>query len=724
MPVVNPAHQFLKFPKAEVGTYTLDLDRLTTNQIPLPPTYCIPVSTLKSIAKHNHLELKFKKIRDNINLQTQEELNKATFEVQELIKQQAYPGSISKKILELYSQKLDKDFIRLTASPVDSKKLDYKREDNIKGEANMMESILLLWARNIDPTDIKENNLFPIAIVVQSQTQPDSSGIAYSLNINNGDKSKISIFSVFGVYQTPESEQDQDTFLVDQRNWQVSTQLKSNQTKIFVREADKLVKKKAPEIEDQISLSSKHVKQLAHLVRKIKLRRTDQIKIHWELVNDQLVITKIKPYFHSYENKVDKEKFQAIIIGQSITSGFISGRCSLIKNDQDLKQINPGTIAVVKKLENQHYPLIQTCSGIICENQITNIRLLNQIRHYHLPTIVNAKHAFQNLKDGQSIIFDAGTGRVYQIKSEQAVDRKLTKTSKTKLYLSVNNFDEVDEKLISLTNGVGLLRSEHLFIKTGLHPNKILKTQNSKLKQRATKEIVGFYHRFINLKKQEPQIIYRSLNLDSNQLAKLDGGELHETKEINPFLGFRGALRYLNQPDWFKYELSLITKVNSKIDKPISLMLPFVRNSFELKQLYLLIEESLDSPIYQPPIWLQLTTPENLFNIEEYLNVPLTGVSVNLKNIHALLYGVDPGFSDVYNQYSLNYQLLIPSLKNLVEKITKHNEAIKINFILPYFSQELLELAVGLGIEGVVVRPELALKTKQFIIELEQVSTS
>lgn len=720
MPVVNPAHQFLKFPKTEVGSYALELDRLASDQVPLPLTYCIPASTLKSIAKHNNLELKFKKIRDNINLQTQEELNKATLEVQKLIKQQAYPSYISKKILELYSQKLDKDFIRLTASPVDNKKIDYKREDNIKGEANMMESILLLWARNIDPTDIRENNLFPIAVIIQSQTQPDCSGIAYSLNIDNGDKSKILIFSVFGVYQAPESEQNQDTFLVDQRSWQVSSKIKSNQTKILIRAADKLVEKKAPELKNKISLSSKHVKQLAHLVRKIKLRHTDQIKVHWELVNDRLIVTKIKPYFYSYENKVDKEKFQTIIIGQSVTGGFIAGRCSLINDDQDIKQVNPGTIAVVKKLDNQHQPLVQNCSGFICENQITNAQLLNQIRHYNLPTIINAKHAFKHLKDGQSIILDAGTGKVYQIKPEQAVDRKLTKTTKTKLYLSVNNFDEVSEKLVSLTNGVGLLRSEHMFIKTGLHPNKILKTQSLKLKQKTTKEIISFYHRFINLKKQEPQIIYRSLNLDSNQLAKLDGGELHETKEVNPFLGFRGALRYLNQPHWFKYELSLITKVNSKIDKPVNLMLPFIRNSFELKQLYLLIEESLDSPIYQPPIWLQLTTPENLFNIEDYLNVPLTGVSVNLKNIHALLHGIDPGFGDVYNQYSFNYQLLIPALENLVEKIAKHNEAIKINFILPYFSQELLELAIKLKIEGVVVRPELALKTKQFLIDHEQ----
>lgn len=724
MPIVNPAHQFLNYPRSQVGSYALDLANLADNDIPLPLTFCVPIDALHAIAEHNQLEAKFAKIRTNLKAASQEELNQAVIKLQKLIKQQAYPKQVSSKLLQLYYDKLDKDFIRLTASPVDGKKIDFKREDNIRGEANMMDSILTLWSRNIDPTDISDNNLFPVAIVIQAQTQPYSSGLAYSLNVDNGDKSKISIFSVFGVYHTPQSEAERDIFIVDQRNWQIATQLKSNQKTLLIRQPDTLIVKKEPAIFNQLSLSPSQAVKLARLVKKIKLQRTDQIKLHWELVNGQLLITKIKPYYHSYENLIDKDKYQTILIGDGITSGFINGRCQIVTNKKELATIKPGMIAVVPELTKDYRALVQVCQAIICETRINNNELLNQIRHYNLPTIVNVKGALKRLKPNQLITLDASAGRIYQVKSAHTLNQELNKSTKTQVLLAVNNFDEVTEKLTLLSNGIGLLRSEHLFIKTGLHPKTILNTQAKAFQEQVVQNTVNFFHRFINLKQQEPVIIYRCNNLDTNQLAKLDGGDIYESQEKNPFLGFRGGLRYLNQSDWFKYELQLIAKINKKLDQPVNLILPFVRNSFELQQLYLLIEAEVNTPIQQPPLWLQVTTPENLFNIKDYLTIPLTGMSINIKTIHALLHGVDPGFEDVYNQYTLNYQLLIPALKQLVSIVTEHNSAIKINFILSDFSPELLELAVDLQINGIVVSPKLAQQTKQFIMDLESSSDS
>jgi pyruvate, water dikinase len=719
MPIVNPAHQFLKFPKSEVGLYALDLANLAKNKIPLPLTYCIPIQTLKTIALHNNLITKFEQIINKTNLQSQTELSQAMEKIQDLIKKQAYPHQVSKKLLQFYDEKLDKDFIRLTASPADGKKIDYKREDNIKGEANMMESILNLWARNIDSTDIQDKNLFPVAIVIQSQTQPDSSGLAYSLNLSNGDKSKISILSVFGVYALPESEQAHDSYLIDPRNWEVVEKLKADNKKLLVRQPDELVIKNNKQLANKFSLSQKQAIELAHLVRKIKLTRTDQVKLHWELVDDQIVITKIKPYYYSPNQLPNQDRYETLLIGQGVTSGFIAGRCYLIKSDKDLDKIKPGMIAVVKELNSQHRNLIQICSAIICEQTIKSPSILGKIRDYSLPTIILTKHAFSQLKNNQLVTVDASAGKVYQIKSGQAVDRKLTKTTKVKLYLAVNDFNEITESLSLLSSGIGLLRSEHQFIQTGLHPLQILKNQPDEYKEKLVGDLLRFYHRFINLKQQEPAITYRTSNLNSNQLAKLQGGHIYETPEENPFLGFRGAIRSLNQLDWFEFELEMLTKINSKIDKPVNLLMPFVRSSFELAQLYQHITDKIESPVLQPPLWLEINTPENLLNIEDYLSVPLAGISLNLKNLQALFYGIDPDFADVYNQYTHNYQLILPAIKTFTEKVKQENSRIKINLILPDFSQELLEKADDLGLDGVVVPPSLALPVKEVLVRAE-----
>lgn len=719
MPIVNPAHQFLKFSKSEVGLYALELANLAKNNIPLPLTYCIPVQTLKTIAQHNNLTSKFEQIVNNTNLQAQTELNQAIKQIQVLIREQVYPHQVSKKLLQFYTEKLDKDFTRLTASPTDGKKIDYKREDNIKGEANLMESILNLWARNIDPTDLKDKNLFPIAIVIQSQTQPDSSGIAYSLNLNNGDKSKISINSVFGVYAIPESEQAHDSFIIDQRSWKIIDKQLSDNKKIFIRRPDELIIQNNKKLTNKLSLTQEKAVELAHLVRKIKLTNTEQIKLHWELVNDEIVITKIKPYYYSASQLINQDKYKTLLIGQGVTSGFIAGRCFLIKSEKDLSRIKPGMIAVVKELTKEHRNLIQICSAIICEETIKNQAILGKIRDYSLPTIILAKHAFSQLKNDQLITVDASAGKVYQVKSGKTIDQKLTKTTQVKLYLAVNEFNEITETQSLLSNGIGLLRSEHQFIKTGLHPLQILKTQPEEFKEKLVGDILRFYHRFINLKQKEPSITYRSNKLDSNQLAKLQSGNVFESLEKNPFLGFKGAIRSLNQLDWFEYELELLTKINSKIDRPVNLLMPFVRSSFELTQLYQHITNKIESPVLQPPLWLEIDTPENLLNIEEYLSVPLAGVSLNLKSLQALFYAIDPGFTDVYNQYTFNYQLMLPLIQTFVKKVKKANTEIKINLILSGFSQELIENANNLGINGVVIQPNLALSTKELLVQTE-----
>ena len=220
MPVFNPAHQFLNQSKSEVGTYALDIADLAANDIPLPLTFCVPVSTLKLIAQHNDLEKKFKQICTDLKNQ-KFKAKQALQKVHRLILRQSYPDLVTDKILTYYSEQFNKDFIRLTASPVQGFKTEYKREDNIQGEANLMESILKLWAKNLDSYYLKQEVLFPIAIVVQSQAQPSSSGLAFSINPNNGDKSKILIKAVFGVYNLKQSAAIHDTFLIDQRDWRI-----------------------------------------------------------------------------------------------------------------------------------------------------------------------------------------------------------------------------------------------------------------------------------------------------------------------------------------------------------------------------------------------------------------------------------------------------------------------------------------------------------------------
>ncbi|MEA2056790.1 MAG: PEP/pyruvate-binding domain-containing protein, partial [Patescibacteria group bacterium] len=268
MSIVNPAPQFLKMPKLEVGTYALDLADLAAKEIPLPTTYCLPVSTLKNIAKHNWLEDKFEQIGVKIIPGNRLQIDQALKKIRSLILQQTIPKKITKKLFSFYQQKLNQDFVRLTASPVSGFNTNYKREDNIRGEVNLIESILKLWARNIGEKELLQRNLFPVAIVIQEQPQPISSGIAYSQNPKTGDKTQLIINSTWGVYQANSND---DQITVDQRSWRIIDQTINKKNYYYKRELDRLIKEKtAQQNIKKPSLSEKQTKKLAKLIKKIK----------------------------------------------------------------------------------------------------------------------------------------------------------------------------------------------------------------------------------------------------------------------------------------------------------------------------------------------------------------------------------------------------------------------------------------------------------------------
>jgi pyruvate,water dikinase len=476
---------------------------------------------------------------------------------------------------------------------------------------------------------------------------------------------------------------------------------------------DKKQRKKA-------SLSSQQIKKLAQLVRKIKLQRVDQVKIHWSLVQDKIIITKIKPCYYSTSQQTSSlsNQYKTLLVGSSLNSGFIPGKCRLIKKPEDTKQIKPGEIAVIRQLTHEYIGLIQICSAFVCEQGISSPEILAQLRHYQLPTIVQAKHALNKLKTGQSIVVDANAGKVYQAKNIDKEVNSLTQSTRSRLLLAINQFDDITEEMALISEGIGLFRSEHLFIQTGQHPLQLLQNQPKKFQQQLVNQFVQFYHRYITLKQKEPLLIFRSFNLNSNQLAKLKGGSSREKIETNPYLGFRGAIRHLNQPQILNFELNLLKQINKQIDWGINLLLPFVRTPFELQQIQTHISSQLSQTVTAPQVWLEISTPENLINIEEYTTSLLAGVSINVKNVTALLHGFDPNFSDISAQYNmLNNPVLNRLITSAVQTIQKKNKNIQIILNLSEYNQNLLDLAIQLELDAVTVRPEIAKQVKRFLVE-------
>ncbi|HQM16125.1 MAG TPA: hypothetical protein PLM16_02880, partial [Candidatus Woesebacteria bacterium] len=385
----------------------------------------------------------------------------------------------------------------------------------------------------------------------------------------------------------------------------------------------------------------------------------------------------------------------------------------VITNQNQLKKFKPGNIAVIKQLNSSFQGLIYKSSAIILEERIYNNQLLTKLRHFQVPCLINVAKATHSIRDQQPIIVDASAGKVYTIQPTKPTQKH---SQPLDLLLAINDESELDQHSAQLTAGIGIIRSEHFLIKRGLHPERLIKTDAQAFIDHSSHQLVTLYHRYYSLAKQAPTLSYRSCNLDTNQLIKLEGGEIYEQIETNPYLGLRGAMRVLSKPNLFKLELKILEKANSQVDQPINLVLPFVRSVIELQQLNRLVESHFSSAVYRPPIWLQLNTPENLLCLEKYLSHPLSAICINLNSIHALLHGVDPSFADLYNQYPIDETLLEPYLDKALKLVKQKKPDLKVYFICFEYQQRLVDLAVSLGATGIIAQPNLVKEINQYLL--------
>src|SRR5262249_25081269 len=136
-------------------------------------------------------------------------------------------------------------------------------------------------------------------------------------------------------------------------------------------------------------------------------------------------------------------------------------------------------------------------------------------------------------------------------------------------------------------------------------------------------------------------VTYRTTDFRTNEFRGLRGGEEFEPEEANPMIGFRGALRYIEQPEVFRLELEAISSVWDAGHTNFHVMLPFVRTTRELRRCRDLVSETglLSRPGFE--LWVMAEVPSVLFNLERYAALGIAGISIGSNDLTQLLLGAD-----------------------------------------------------------------------------------
>ena len=285
----------------------------------------------------------------------------------------------------------------------------------------------------------------------------------------------------------------------------------------------------------------------------------------------------------------------------------------------------------------------------------------------------------------------------------------------TKLYVNLAEPQLAAEVAQRNVDGVGLLRAEFMMSEIGVHPRKIIKDRKQKAFINELATNIGLFCKYFYPR----PVIYRTSDFKTNEYRHLIGGQAFEPEEENPFIGFRGAFRYLRDSDVFEMELKAIKKVREKFNN-LSLMVPFVRTPQELQEIKKIIVANGFIRSSSFKLWLMVEIPANVILLEDFLEIGIDGVSIGSNDLTMLTLGVDRDNAELAQVFNENDPALYWAFEKTIKTCQKYKVTSSICGQAPSIYPDLVEKLVEWGITSLSVNPDAIERTRELIAEAEK----
>lgn len=260
----------------------------------------------------------------------------------------------------------------------------------------------------------------------------------------------------------------------------------------------------------------------------------------------------------------------------------------LLKEENiDLSNLGSNTIIVATELTTSETAKLdfKNVSGIITELGGENSHTSIMARTHTIPAIAKVVDATRIFKDGDSVAINGTTGEIYVDPTEEEkqklldLEKKLKEEkielekykneetvtkdgTKVKLYANIGLPADAEIAVTNTAEGVGLLRSEFLYMDSDTMP-----TEESQFEA---------YKKVAEIMKGKESII-RTLDIGGDKDLKY----LKLEKEANPFLGYRAIRLCLDNTTIFKTQLRAILRA-SAFGK-LAIMFPMISSIEELR---------------------------------------------------------------------------------------------------------------------------------------------
>ena len=214
-------------------------------------------------------------------------------------------------------------------------------------------------------------------------------------------------------------------------------------------------------------------------------------------------------------------------------------------------------------------------------------------------------------------------------------------------------------------------------------------------------------------------IVYRASDFKTNEYRKLVGGERFEPVEANPMIGFRGASRYIKEPELFKMELQALKRVADRCGN-VNLMIPFVRTPAELRAVAAMVEEAglMRGPRFK--LWMMVEVPSNVLLLDAFIDVGLDGLSIGSNDLTQLVLGVDRDSERLADVFDERNEAVLAAIDRTLETAHRRGVTVSICGQGPSEHPDFAKWLVARGISSISVTADAVAATRRAVAAAER----
>lgn len=503
-------------------------------------------------------------------------------------------------------------------------------------------------------------------------------------------------------------------------------------------DGDIIPEKEILDYDTAIEQSKKELQKIFQLAKeKLDDKNLQIFEAHLLFLNDEILHDKIKTRIISENNSAyqvfDDEIKQIEKHLMESPDDYIRERVADIEDVKHrvlrnmikkklISKIDPDSIVIARNLTPADTILFSNRNllGFATDLGGTNSHVSIIARSLNLPAVVGMNDISLNIKPEDYIIIDGYKGIIIknpsqktitkyenQIQRYKAFEKTLSEIEKVptqtkdgkKIKLTVNlEFNkEIDYIITHAGCGVGLYRTEHMFLEDGEFPS-----EDEQYKQ----------YRMIAERLYPHEVVIRTFDIGGDKL-------LPETqREANPFLGWRGIRICLDKPDIFMNQIRAILRASQR--QNIRIMIPMISSLDEVIKTKKLIAKakaelkkkniSFDDKI---PVGIMVEVPSVIFMADEFAK-QVDFFSLGTNDLVQYILAVDRDSTLVSDLYKKFHPSVLRAVKIAVESSKKNK--IRLSVCGEMAGDPLASLLlIGMGIDEMSVESTSFLRIKKLI---------